>query len=173
MVAEQNRLYITIDPPQNANSIIVRNNGRAFFETGWQEDIDPNGEDNNHNIYIQIPEFVSGTIELIASRGAGKLSQPININLNDYPYIPISYDIDDPNFVPVMSTAYPFGYDMLGATQVESGFPTLDNIHDNLLESVDEWYEGSIEMVSFNIEQVKNEEISMSWHLTSKDKSLI
>ena len=66
----------------------------------------------------------------MASRGPGKLSQPININLNDYPYIPISYDIDDPNFVPVMSTAYPFGYDMLGATQVESGFPTLDNIHD-------------------------------------------
>ena len=130
VVAEQNRLYITIDPPQNANSIIVRNNGRAFFETGWQEDIDPNNEDINHNIYIQLPEFVSGTIELIASRGAGKLSQPININLNDYPYIPISYDIDDPNFVPVMSTAYPFGYDMLGATQVESGFPTLDNIHD-------------------------------------------
>ena len=28
-------------------------------------------------------------------------------------------------------------------------------------------------MVSFNIEHVENEEISMSWHLTSKDKTKI
>ena len=28
-------------------------------------------------------------------------------------------------------------------------------------------------MINFNIEQVENEEISMSWHLTSKDKTKI
>jgi hypothetical protein len=128
---ESNRLYITIDPPSQQSSILVRNNGKVFFQTGWNEDIDPGNDGNNHNIYIAIPETVKGEIELVASRGAGRISEAIKINLNDYPYVPLSYDIDDPSFVPKFDEQYPFGYDMLGATQVESGFPgfpTIDEI---------------------------------------------
>jgi hypothetical protein len=69
-------------------------------------------------------------VEVFAESGAGLFSQKFKINLDQFEFVPISYDFDDPNFVPVMSTSYPFGYDMLGATQIESGFPTLDNIHD-------------------------------------------
>ncbi len=59
-------------------------------------------------------------------------------------------------------------------TNVYSNFLKIqDYNHDNLLQSIDEWYDGSVEMVNFNIEQVENEEISMSWHLTSKDKTKI
>ncbi|MDG2343721.1 MAG: hypothetical protein P8L23_04000 [Flavobacteriales bacterium] len=59
-------------------------------------------------------------------------------------------------------------------TNVYSNFLKIqDYNHDNLLQSIDEWYDGSFEMINFNIEQVENEEISMSWHLTSKDKTKI
>ena len=125
---ESNRLYITIDPPSQQSSILVKNNGKVFFQTGWNEDVDPVNSGNNHNIVISLPEFVEGEVELIASKGAGRISSPIKINLNDYPYVPLSYDIDDPSFVPKFDEQYPFGYDMLGATQVESGFPGLATI---------------------------------------------
>ncbi|MBM77036.1 MAG: hypothetical protein CL846_01005 [Crocinitomicaceae bacterium] len=59
-------------------------------------------------------------------------------------------------------------------TNVYSNFLNIqDYNHDNLIESIEDWYDGSIQMINFNIEQVENEEISMSWHLTSKDKSKI
>jgi hypothetical protein len=128
IVVESNRLYITIDPPSQQSSILVRSNGKVFYQTGWNEDIDPGNDGNNHNIYIGIPESVKGEIELIASKGAGRISQAIKINLNDYPYVPLSYDIDDPSFVPKFDEQYPFGYDMLGATQIESGFPGLPTV---------------------------------------------
>ena len=123
-------LLVSINKPENASSILISKNGDTFWQTGWQEDIDPNNNENNYNLYIPIPEGVTGEVELFAGRGAGLFSQAIKINLDEFEFTPISYNFDDPNFVPVMSTAYPFGYDMLGATQVESGFPTLDNIHD-------------------------------------------
>ena len=123
-------LLVSINKPENASSILISKNGDTFWQTGWQEDIDPNDNENNYNLNIPIPEGVTGEVELFAERGAGLFSQTIKINLDEFEFTPISYNFDDPNFVPVMSTAYPFGYDMLGATQVESGFPTLDNIHD-------------------------------------------
>jgi len=59
-------------------------------------------------------------------------------------------------------------------TNVYSNFLKIqDYNHDNLLENVNDLYDGSVDMVSFNIEHVENEEISMSWHLTSKDKTKI
>ena len=123
-------LLVAISKPENANSILISKNGETFWQTNWQEDIDPNSSENNYNLYIPIPESITGGVELFAERGAGLFSKTIKINLDEFEFTPISYNLDDPNFVPVMSTAYPFGYDMLGATQVESGFPTLDMIHD-------------------------------------------
>jgi hypothetical protein len=59
-------------------------------------------------------------------------------------------------------------------TNVYSNFLKIqDYNHDNLLENVNDLYDGTVDMVSFNIEHVENEEISMSWHLTSKDKTKI
>ena len=59
-------------------------------------------------------------------------------------------------------------------TNVYSNFLKIqDYNHDNLLENVNDLYDGSVDIVNFNIEHVENEEISMSWHLTSKDKTKI
>ena len=123
-------LYISINPPENANSVLISKNGNVFWQSGWQQDIDPNDPENNYNLYFPIPENITGEVEVFAESGAGLFSQKLKINLDQFEFVPISYDFDDPDFVPVMSTSYPFGYDMLGATQIESGFPTLDNIHD-------------------------------------------
>ena len=123
-------LYISVNPPENANSVLISKNGNVFWQSGWQQDIDPNNPENNFNLYFPIPENITGEVELFAESGAGLFSQKLKINLDQFEFVPISYDFDDPDFVPVMSTSYPFGYDMLGATQLESGFPTLDNIYD-------------------------------------------
>ena len=130
IIVKNNTLFISINPPENANSILISKNGDVFWQTAWQQDIDPNDPANNYNLNFPLPENITGEVEVFAESGAGLFSQKFKINLDQFEFVPISYDFDDPNFVPVMSTSYPFGYDMLGATQVESGFPTLDMIHD-------------------------------------------
>ena len=130
IIVKNNTLFISINPPENANSILISKNGDVFSQTGWQQDVDPNNPANNYNLNFPLPGNITGEVEVFAESGAGLFSQRFKINLDQFEFVPISYDFDDPSFVPVMSTSYPFGYDMLGATQVESGFPTLDMIHD-------------------------------------------
>ena len=130
IIVKNNTLFISINPPENANSILISKNGDVFWQTGWQQDVDPNDPANNYNLNFPLPENITGEVEVFAESGAGLFSQKFKINLDQFEFVPISYDFDDPSFVPVMSTSSPFGYDMLGATQVESGFPTLDMIHD-------------------------------------------
>ena len=127
IIVKNNTLFISINPPENANSILISKNGDVFWQTGWQQDVDPNDPANNYNLNFPLPENITGEVEVFAESGAGLFSQKFKINLDQFEFVPISYDFDDPSFVPVMSTSSPFGYDMLGATQVESGFPTLDN----------------------------------------------
>jgi hypothetical protein len=130
IIVKNNTLFISINPPENANSVLISKNGDVFWQTGWQQDVDPNDPENNYNLNFPLLESITGEVEVFAESGAGLFSQRFKINLDQFEFVPISYDFDDPSFVPVMSTSYPFGYDMLGATQVESGFPTLDMIHD-------------------------------------------
>ena len=130
IIVKNNTLFISINPPENANSILISKNGDVFWQTGWQQDVDPNDPANNYNLNFPLPENITGEVEVFAESGAGLFSQKFKINLDQFEFVPINYDFDDPSFVPVMSTSSPFGYDMLGATQVESGFPTLDMIHD-------------------------------------------
>ena len=130
IIVKNNTLFISINPPENANSILISKNGDVFWQTGWQQDVDPNDPANNYNLNFPLPENITGEVEVFAENGAGLFSQKFKINLDQFEFVPINYDFDDPSFVPVMSTSSPFGYDMLGATQVESGFPTLDMIHD-------------------------------------------
>lgn len=130
IIVKNNTLFISINPPENANSILISKNGDVFWQTGWQQDVDPNDPANNYNLNFPLPENITGEVEVFAESGAGLFSQKFKINLNQFEFVPINYDFDDPSFVPVMSTSSPFGYDMLGATQVESGFPTLEMIHD-------------------------------------------
>ena len=130
IIVKNNTLFISINPPENANSILISKNGDVFWQTAWQQDVDPNDPANNYNLNFPLPENITGEVEVFAESGAGLFSQKFKINLDQFEFVPISYDFDDPSFVPVMSTSSPFGYDMLGATQVESGFPTLDMIHD-------------------------------------------
>lgn len=130
IIVKNNTLFISTNPPENANSILISKNGDVFWQTGWQQDVDPNDPANNYNLNFPLPENITGEVEVFAENGAGLFSQKFKINLDQFEFVPINYDFDDPSFVPVMSTSSPFGYDMLGATQVESGFPTLDMIHD-------------------------------------------
>jgi len=45
-----------------------------------------------------------------------------------------------------------------------------DYNNDNLLSSMSDWYNGKVDVVTFYMDQLKDDEISMSWHLTPKDK---
>lgn len=130
IIVKNNTLFISTNPPENANSILISKNGDVFWQTGWQQDVDPNDPAINYNLNFPLPENITGEVEVFAENGAGLFSQKFKINLDQFEFVPINYDFDDPSFVPVMSTSSPFGYDMLGATQVESGFPTLDMIND-------------------------------------------
>ena len=121
-------LYISVNPPENANSVLISKNGNVFWQSGWQQDIDPNNPENNFNLYFPIPENITGEVELFAESGAGLFSQKLKINLDQFEFVPISYDFDDPNFIPVMGSYAPYVYDNLGATQVESNFSPIDRI---------------------------------------------
>ena len=64
-------LYISINPPENANSVLISKNGNVFWQSGWQQDIDPNNPENNYNLYFPIPENITGEVEVFAESGAG------------------------------------------------------------------------------------------------------
>ena len=83
-----------------------------------------------HQNIKQIPPGVDGVVEIFAEKGPGLYSNKIQINLNEFEIEPITFDIDDPNFIPVMGSYAPYVYDNLGATQVESNFSPIDRIED-------------------------------------------
>ena len=74
-------LYISINPPENANSVLISKNVNVFWQSGWQQDIDPNNPENNYNLYFPIPENITGEVEVFAESGAGLFSQKLKINL--------------------------------------------------------------------------------------------
>ena len=45
-----------------------------------------------------------------------------------------------------------------------------DYNNDDLVRSLGDWFEGEVDVVTFYMDQPIDEEISMSWHLTPKDK---
>ncbi|MCX6183442.1 MAG: hypothetical protein NT150_16150 [Bacteroidetes bacterium] len=54
-------------------------------------------------------------------------------------------------------------------------FRTQDMNHDQLLQYCSEWFEGDIDMINFELPQGhgKHKELSLSWHLTDKEKEQI
>ena len=52
-------------------------------------------------------------------------------------------------------------------------FKVHDYQNDEILNSVSDWYKGKIDVVTFYMDQSNDEKISMSWHLTNKDKRRI
>lgn len=50
---------------------------------------------------------------------------------------------------------------------------THDYTNDQLLKAVPDWYKGDFEMLTFYMKQEETKPISMSWHLTSLDKTNI
>ena len=51
-------------------------------------------------------------------------------------------------------------------------FKVHDYQNDEILNSVSDWYKGEVDVVTFYIDQSNDEKISMSWHLTNKDKRI-
>ena len=41
---------------------------------------------------------------------------------------------------------------------------------DQNMELINDWFDGEVDMVTLYMHQEKNDEISMSWHLTPRDK---
>lgn len=52
-------------------------------------------------------------------------------------------------------------------------FKVHDYQNDEILNSVSDWYKGEVDVVTFYMDQSNDEKISMSWHLTNKDKRRI
>jgi len=130
VVFERGILYLDIDRPINASSIFISKDSEVFAQTSWQQDVDPNNSERNFNVSFRIPPGVDGVIEFFAEKGPGLYSKKIQINLNQFEIEPIAFNIDDPNFIPVMGSYAPYAYDNLGATQVESNFSPIDKIED-------------------------------------------
>ena len=130
VVFDRGILSIEIDEPVNANSIFISKDGQVFSQSGWLQDVDPNNPEWNFNISFRIPPGIDGVVEIFAEKGPGLYSKKIPINLNQFEIEPVSFNIDDPNFIPVMGSYAPYAYDNLGATQVESNFSPIDRIED-------------------------------------------
>ena len=45
-----------------------------------------------------------------------------------------------------------------------------DYVNDDLVNSINGWFSGEVDVVTLYMDQPIDEEISMSWHLTPKDK---
>ncbi len=52
-------------------------------------------------------------------------------------------------------------------------FRVQDFNNEELLEYTKEWYEGPVDLVSFELHKDKKQKISLSWHLTSREKEMI
>ena len=52
-------------------------------------------------------------------------------------------------------------------------FQVQDFNNDELLEYTKEWYQGPVDLVRFELHKDEKRKISLSWHLTSREKEMI
>lgn len=52
-------------------------------------------------------------------------------------------------------------------------FQVQDFNNEELLEYTKEWYQGPVDVISFELQKTKKQKISLSWHLTSREKEMI
>ncbi len=55
----------------------------------------------------------------------------------------------------------------------ENLFITQDYEHDQLIQYASEWFEGTIDIIDFSVENIAKNQLSLSWHLTEKEKKQI
>ena len=75
------------------------------------------------------------------------------------------FEVDNPHSGSLRSILFsPF------TTVINNLLKVHDYNNDDLVRSVGDWFEGEVDVVTFYMDQPIDEEISMSWHLTPKDK---
>jgi len=52
-------------------------------------------------------------------------------------------------------------------------FITQDYEHDQLIQYASEWFDGTIDIIDFSVENNEKNQLSLSWHLTEKEKKQI
>lgn len=52
-------------------------------------------------------------------------------------------------------------------------FQVQDFNNEELLEYTKEWFQGPVDLINFELHKNKNQKISLSWHLTSREKEMI
>ncbi|MFT6747269.1 MAG: hypothetical protein ACJAZ2_001618 [Glaciecola sp.] len=52
-------------------------------------------------------------------------------------------------------------------------FITQDYEHDQLIQYASEWFEGTIDIIDFSVDNNEKKQLSLSWHLTEKEKKQI
>ena len=75
------------------------------------------------------------------------------------------FEVDNPNSGSLSSILFsPF------ATVINNLLKVHDYVNDDLVNSINDWFNGEVDVVTLYMDQPIDEEISMSWHLTPKDK---
>ena len=75
------------------------------------------------------------------------------------------FEVDNPNSGSLSSILFsPF------TTVINNLLKVHDYVNDDLVNSINDWFNGEVDVVTLYMDQPIDEEISMSWHLTPKDK---